>query len=224
MDAPDLDPAAHHRALAGLARIHRFSGTVDRLWKPLRALIWREQRRIRVLEVGCGGGDVLVGLARRAAFERLPIKFTATDRSEQALRRAADRWTDAGLATKRVRFERLDVLTDPLPADADVVLCSLFNHHFTRAQNVALLRKMADAARRRVLIEDLLRCRRGLMLAAVGARVLSRSPIVHTDAVRSVRAAFTMTEFDAVARDAGLDRFTVQPAWPCRFLFQWSPA
>ena len=47
-----------------------------------------------------------------------------------------------------VRFELADALRDPIPAGIDVVLCTLFLHHLTEADAVALLRKMREAARR----------------------------------------------------------------------------
>ena len=64
---------------------------------------------------------------------------------------------------------------------------------------------MAAAAKRTVVVNDLVRS--GLNLALVGAasRLLTRSPVVHTDAVLSVRAALTRTELVAMAKRAGLD-------------------
>jgi 2-polyprenyl-3-methyl-5-hydroxy-6-metoxy-1,4-benzoquinol methylase len=224
MDDPALDVGAHRRALVGLGRIHRLSGTVGRLWRHLREMVWVEQRGIRVLEIGTGGGDVLVGLARRAAFERMPIKFTATDMSEQALARAERLWYRHGLAEKQVRFEKLDVLADAVPDEADVVFCSLFMHHFSDEQAGVIVRKMVDAARRKVLIDDLRRTRRGLVAAATVPRLLTRSKVVHVDAVRSVRAAFRMGEFEAICREAGVNDVVIEPVWPARFLMTWSHA
>ena len=222
MDDPALDSAAHRRALAGLARIHRLSGTVPRLWRYLRELVRVEQRGIRVLEVGTGGGDVLAGLARRAAFERMPIKFAATDISEQALARARQLWLRHGLPEKQVRFEKVDVLRDPVPDEADIVFCSLFMHHFSDAQSVTIVRKLVDAARRKVLIDDLRRTRRGLLAAATVPRLLTLSSVVHVDAVRSVRAAYTIREFAEICCKAGVNAVTIKPVWPARFLMTWS--
>jgi hypothetical protein len=121
----------------------------------------------------------------------------------------------------KVAFFSLDALADSLPTDYDVLSCSLFLHHLEEAQAVDLLRRMAAAARRCVLIHDLRRGLAGFWLACVGTRLLSRCDVVHLDGPRSVRAAFTVAEAAALARQAGLEGAVVTPRWPCRFLLSW---
>jgi len=67
----------------------------------------------------------------------------------------------------------------------------------------------------------LVRTRFGYALAWAGGRLLTRSPIVHTDGPLSVRAAFTLDEFGTLAERAGLRGATFRRHWPQRFLFAW---
>jgi hypothetical protein len=60
-----------------------------------------------------------------------------------------------------------------------------------------------------------------LILAHVAARALTRSHVVHVDAPRSVRAAFTRSEVRGLASQAGLDGAHVIRRWPCRLLLIW---
>jgi hypothetical protein len=83
------------------------------------------------------------------------------------------------------------------------------------------LRRMADAAGRLVLVNDLCRGATGLALAHLACRLLTRSPVVHTDGPRSVAAAFTPTELAGLAAEAGLTGATVTRHWPCRMLLSW---
>jgi hypothetical protein len=80
---------------------------------------------------------------------------------------------------------------------------------------------MAQSAGRLVLVNDLRRSVVGLLLAHVGARILSTSEVVHTDGPRSVRAAFTREEVEALAGKAGLQGAKIERRWPCRFLLTW---
>jgi hypothetical protein len=80
---------------------------------------------------------------------------------------------------------------------------------------------MAAAATRAVGVTDLDRTRNGLALAWIGSRALSRSPIVHFDALASVRAAFTREEIAAIARAAGLAEVSARAAWPARWTMWW---
>src|SRR5204862_3015533 len=130
----------------------------------------------------------------------------------------------AANAEADLTFFPLDVFREPLPSDYDVITCSLFLHHLDEAQAVDLLRRLAAATRRLVLINDLARGPLGYTLAYFGTRVLSRSRVVHTDGPLSVRAAFTPNEAVALAWQAGVTGATVARRWPCRVLLVWVKA
>jgi len=103
----------------------------------------------------------------------------------------------------------------------DVVMCSLFLHHLERGQARTLLARMAEQARRLVLVNDLVRSPAGWLLAHVGTRLLSRSWVVHTDGPRSVAGALTTAELREVAAEAGLVGAEVAGRWPFRMLLTW---
>ena len=84
-----------------------------------------------------------------------------------------------------------------------------------------MLRRLSGAARRAVLVNDLERSAPGLLMAVVGTRALTRSPVVHYDGPWSVAAAFTCREALGLARAAGLKRARVTRCWPWRWLLSW---
>src|SRR5436305_8931277 len=189
MDRADLPAPLHEHALAGLARLNRWSGSDRILWPPIRRLTADiTERPLRLLDVACGAGDVIVALARRARRAGIAIDCHAVDISPTALDHARRRAAAAGVA---VAFARRDALADPLSGGFDVVTSSLFLHHLTDEQAVELSRRMAAATTRLLLVNDLRRARRGWLLAAAACRLLTRSPVVHVDGPRSVAAAFT---------------------------------
>ena len=120
--------------------------------------------------------------------------------------------------TTQVEFFELDALTDSLPDDYDVLVCSLFLHHLAEPEAIELLRRMSAAARHLVLVNDLRRTQWGYWLARFGCRLLTRSHIVHTDGPLSVAAAFTAEEALQLASRAGVADAAVSGHWPQRFL------
>jgi 2-polyprenyl-3-methyl-5-hydroxy-6-metoxy-1,4-benzoquinol methylase len=218
MDDPEIDHNQHHLALRGLSRINFCSNTSRTLWQPLCRLQQEIGAAVRVLDLACGGGDVICGLARISRHFGLPFEFAGCDKSVTAVEYAKQ---NALRVEANIEFFAADVLQDVLPVGFDVVMCSLFLHHLTELKSVVLLRKMSDAASRLVLINDLLRTRKGLMLAQVATRVLSSSPVVRYDGPRSVEGAYTCIEVEQLATLAGLKDATITPCWPERFLFTW---
>ncbi len=221
MDQPTIGEVEHRRALAGLARINWLSNSSGIFWPPLRQLADELDRPLRVLDVACGGGDVTISLAHRARRAGLAWEFAGCDMSAVALTVARDRADAAGLP---VTFMQLNVLESPLPDDFDAIICSLFLHHLDEPDAETLLRNMAGATRRMVLVNDLARSRCGYFLAQVVARIVSRSHVVHVDGPLSVAGAFTPDEAVALALRAGLAGATVRRRWPERFLLEWRRA
>src|SRR5207248_335807 len=127
MDQPSLEPGLHRHALHGLARINWLSGSDRILWKPLKALALEYPgRRLRLLDVASGGGDVPIRLWRRARRAGLDVEIHGGDISRTAVAHAQAQARNAGAD---VTFFQLDALDDNLPAGFDVVASSLFLHH-----------------------------------------------------------------------------------------------
>jgi SAM-dependent methyltransferase len=218
MDAPDMAGERHAAALEGLERINAWSGSARILWPELARLARNVGASIRVLDVAAGAGDVAIRLRRKARRAGLDIAIQGIDRSASAVAFAQER---ARKLNADIPFVVADALMEPLPVGYDVVMCSLFLHHLSDVEAEGFLRRAAAAARRLVLVNDLRRSSVGFLLAWVGSRVLSRSPIVHIDGPLSVRAAFTPAEVRDLARRAGLDGAVVKQRWPCRYLLTW---
>lgn len=222
MDDPQLDAARHRHALRGLARINMLSTSAAHVWRPLVQLARQQQlTKLRLLDVATGAGDIPIALWKRARRAGLDLEITAIDKSPQALEFAA---AAAARHGAEIRFETCDVLADELPADAyDAAVSSLFLHHLSNQQALELLRAMRRSARRLVVVNDLLRCTRGWLLAHLAARLFTTSDVVAVDAPLSVRAAFTLEEVRRLADEAQLDGAELTRRWPLRFLLSWQP-
>lgn len=220
MDEPTLDAAEHARALIGLARVNWWSRSAAIVRPTLRQLAadCSSERPLRLLDVACGGGDVTAAVARWTRDERLPVRVSACDISPTALDISRRRAESAGVS---IELFQHDLLREPLPAEFDVVMCSLFLHHLDEPDAVRVLRSMSEAATRAVLVNDLIRSRGGYWLAMLGTRLLTRSRIVHVDGPLSVAGALTPLEALRLCEQAGLHGASISRHWPQRFLLTW---
>lgn len=219
MDSPHLDERRHRRALDALKRINWISRSAAQLWADIRRVVLEgNNRKVRVLDVACGGGDVLLALEAVARRGGVALSVSGCDISPVAVARARERAAEVDSAA---RFFRLDALCEPLPGDADVIYNTLFLHHLEDADAISLLRRMADVARQMIVVQDLERSRVGYALAYFGVRVLTRSSVARVDGPLSVRAAFTAAEAVDLARRAGLAA-DVRHLWPYRYSLTWA--
>lgn len=219
MDDPSLDAPLHFQALEGLARINRWSGSASILWAPIQGLA-REtgERALRVLDIATGAGDIPIALWEKSRREGFFLEIHGCDKSPQAIEYARKRAQENGAT---VHFYRRDIIKEEIPPGYDILMSSLFLHHLSSEEALEFLRHMAGAARKMILVNDLVRCASGLVLAYLGTRFLTRSKVVHTDGVRSVQAAFNLQEIHRLARKAELTKTCVEGRWPSRFLLTW---
>lgn len=222
MDDPEIDPEVHRHALRGLSRVNAFSDAATPIARAIDEALPGDAavpERLSILDVATGSGDLPVRLASRLEAPGRTLELHACDISETALAATRERSAEAGVP---IETHQVDILRQPLP-EADIVTCALFLHHLTEAQVVHALAAMARAARRLLVVSDLQRTRSGLVMAAVATRLLTRSHVVHVDALRSVRAAFTIPELRELAAKAGLAGAVVEPIRPARMRLVWTP-
>jgi len=219
MDDPSLDIQLHRRALDGLARINHWSKSANIMWAPIQALA-REtgEKSFRILDIASGAGDIPIALWKMSRQAGFLLEIDGCDKSPQAIEYARER---AQQSSAQVHFYPQDIIDGKIPSGYDILMSSLFLHHLSDREALKLLCGMAEAAKKMILVNDLVRCASGIMLAYLGTRFLSRSQVVHMDGVRSVRAAFNIEEICGLAQRAGLTGAQVERRWPSRFLLTW---
>ena len=211
MDADDLAPDTYAAVLRDLARVN----TVTRARAPTLAFLGRvarkNRRRLRILDVGFGDGDMLraiAGWAKRAAVE---VELVGVDLNPRSAPAAA-RSTPADLAIDYRTGDYADFGDEGW----DVILSSLVAHHMTHNQLVAFLRFMDEQARAGWFVNDLHR----QPLAYLGYAVLSTlarwHPIVRHDGRLSVARSYRRRDWDALLVEAGVTGGRVFTAFPYR--------
>lgn len=219
MDDPDLPQDQHDHALRGLTTIHRFSGLVNRFWKALLPILEKTRQassaRLSVADVGCGDGYLLRQLSAKATAEGFDVQWIGYDFSATACKLAANKADAAGA---NIRFHQVDILEAELPEEVDVILNSLFLHHFETADVETILKRFRDATTQAFIVEDLRRTVLGYCLAWSCGRLLTRSPIVHYDGVVSVEGAFSIDEMQEILASANIHNTDICKRWPERFV------
>ena len=219
MDDPKIAPELHHEALAGLQRLNRWSGAEFHMARMLRQV--QDDlggRKLRVIDLATGSGDLPIGLDRRMRKAGRPFEFSGCDISPTAVAESSHR---AGDNERGSRFFVRDLLADGVPLGYDVIICSLFLHHLSDEQVVRLLASAKATNPAAIVISDLDRSKMNYRAVQLACKVLTSSPVVKFDGPASVRSAFTPPEISALARRAGLEGARVTRAFPARWLLTW---
>ena len=220
MDADNADPRELARALRFIRRINallRYNATMVKAVEAfIEALPGSRERRLTILDVAAGSGDLLAAVRRWSARVRRPLELIGLDRHATTLDLGAA--TDAAAAG--VRFLRADALVLPFDdASIDVVTSTLFIHHLPEDVAIAALAEMRRVARHGVIVADLLRDRRAYVWITLFT--LFASPMVKHDARASVAHAFTMDEARRLAAAAGMATAEIETTFGHRFMLRW---
>ena len=219
MDQPGVERRRHEHALRGLARVNALSRIAAGTWRPIGDLAARRGlRKMSICDLACGGGDVSLGLVRRAQAAGIDARLTGYDLSPTAIEHARRQAEKESLPAD---FVMRDLFAEPPEGPYDVAVCTLFLHHLDDARAVDLLSLMRRIARRLVVVNDLLRKPLGYAAAQVVCRMISTSDIVRLDGPQSVAAAFSLDEARRLAESAGLRHANLRRTWPFRFLLDW---
>jgi SAM-dependent methyltransferase len=200
-----VEPDEARRSLADIRFVNRWLGNRGRFVGAVLPYL-RSSPRPRLLDVGCGSGDVPVVLRRllrgRLAAAAVDIKLLHLQAAPRDLLRVV-----------------ADARTLPFaPGTFDVVTASLFLHHFEEHQLPDLLRSLYALARRALVVNDLRRARVPYLFGKLLFPVLFRSRVSVEDGLVSIRRSFREPELQAAFAAAGVPAVRIERNWPYRLL------
>jgi 2-polyprenyl-3-methyl-5-hydroxy-6-metoxy-1,4-benzoquinol methylase len=170
--------------------------------------------RLEVADIGCGGGDILKKVAAWGRQKDVNLKLTGVDANPFMLDYAAGKCA----SFPEINFRRYDVFSNGFKKQTyDIIICSLFCHHFNNRQLASMLRQLHSQARLAVVINDLHRHPLAYYSIKWLTIAFSRSYLVKNDAPLSVLRAFRRKELENILAEAGIREYSIKWHWAFRW-------
>lgn len=169
--------------------------------------------KVSIIDIGSGGGDTLRTVAAWLKKKNIKATLTGIDYNPVMVRYAA-----AHSQNPDITYIEADVLDPHLHLKADIVMCSLFCHHFAHDSLIALLHRMLSFADDRVIINDLHRHWFAYYSIKWLTAIFSKTYVVKHDGPLSVARALTQKDWINVLADAGITNYTIKWKWAFRWL------
>ena len=167
-----------------------------------------------ICDWGCGGGDGLKMLAMHFKEQDLQLNFIGIDATPSAVEFAQK----TNQAYKNLTFRCEDVLkADFKQEEFDVVISSLFTHHFEDEPWIELIKRMVHSSKKAVIINDLHRHPLAYYSIAILTQLFSKSPMVKHDSKVSVMRSFKKKELENLLQKAGVKNYNIKWMWAFRW-------
>ncbi|HLH12008.1 MAG TPA: methyltransferase domain-containing protein [Methylovirgula sp.] len=204
MDSDETDFETFRACLLDLAKVNRLT----RAYRPTLAFLERLRRsgRLapggtrRLLDVGCGSGDMLRKIDLWAQKRGLDIELVGIDLNPWSALTAKE-FASPG---RPIRFLAANAFDYRPSEPSDVIISSLFTHHLDDAAIIEFVLWMEREARLGWFVNDLRRHALPYHAFRFAARALALHPFVQHDGPVSIARAFSPEDWRALAARAGV--------------------
>lgn len=216
MDNLDCSGEVVHQTLRELDVINQWLGgntvTLDALKSVMRAL--SNQQSLTIADLGCGSGEMLKIIARLAKKQNRKVALTGIDANPSIIAYAQNH----ARTFPEIVFEATDVLSDSFrERKFDIVIATLFFHHFSTEQLVSLFSGLKKQTREAIIVNDIHRHPLAFYSIRWLTHLFSKSSMVRYDAPLSVLRAFRKQELKEILFKAGIERYSLTWKWAFRW-------
>ncbi len=187
--------------LRDIAKVNRWLLAYRPLLLWLNALdLTRFPEPVRILDVGCGYGDVLRRISQWAKARAIAVELTGIDLNPDTVVIAAQ----ATGTPSTIEWVQADVLRYVPAKPPHLVVSSLFTHHLTDAEVVRFVQWMEQWTLMGWFVGDLVRHPTPYRLFRLLSKGMRLHPFVQYDGPVSITRAFVPEDWRRVCNDAGL--------------------
>jgi 2-polyprenyl-3-methyl-5-hydroxy-6-metoxy-1,4-benzoquinol methylase len=216
MDDFSIDSPVLHDTLNKLSLINRWLGgdavTIDGLKKLL--INHPKSKKITILDLGCGSGETLRDVARFGKNSGYSFDLVGIDANKNVVEYAQN------LAGKNenIKFLKCNIFSEEFKhLEYDLVICSLFLHHFEEVQLTDILSAILAKTSIGILVNDLHRNSIAYFLFKSLSLFISNEMVVE-DGLTSIRRGFKYDELKQLSEKINS---IYHLSWKWAFRYQW---
>jgi 2-polyprenyl-3-methyl-5-hydroxy-6-metoxy-1,4-benzoquinol methylase len=205
-----------NQTLRELETVNRLLGGNGVTLSGLKELLKKkpDPGEITIVDWGCGGGDMLKLVADWGRKQNIRMRLIGVDANPNIIDFAVHNCQ----GYSEINFETVNVFSqDFRNRKFDIVLATLFTHHFTDDELVDLFRSVTRQIRVGVVINDIHRHWLAYYSIRLLTQIFSKSAMVKFDAPLSVLRAFKRRDWESVLAKAGIKNFTLMWKWAFRW-------
>lgn len=213
MDDLDVSGEVVNQTLRELNTINRLLGGNQISVSAFKKMA-KERQEISLADLGCGGGDIMVEMARWARKKKIKSRFVGVDANSNIVEYA----TENTEAYPEITYQPLNIFDAEFEnIKVDIIHCCLFTHHFLEEELIGLFKKFKAQAQVGVIINDLHRHPLAYWSIKVLTSLFSKSKMVRNDASVSVARGFKRSELVQILEEAGIENYSLTWKWAFRW-------
>ncbi|MCU0445163.1 MAG: methyltransferase domain-containing protein [Microscillaceae bacterium] len=173
-----------------------------------------DNQPISIIDLGSGGGDTLREVAQWARRSGRKVELIGLDANQFMIdyaQKKAQKYPE-------IQFQKQDIFAESFREQHyDIVICSLFCHHFGDDELIELFQNLKKQARIAFIINDLHRHWFAYYSIKWITWLFRGSYLVQNDAPLSVLRAFRKSELVDLLHKAGIKQFQIRWFWAFRW-------
>ena len=216
MDDFTMEGALFRDTLDKLEIINRFLGGNSVTINGLKNLLKNQSKNktITIVDLGCGNGDILRDVAKFGRKNNYSFNLIGIDANLAAIEYAKE----LSKEYSELSFKTIDILSEDFKKQSyDVVLCTLFLHHFKNKELISFLKTTTNKATIGVVVNDLHRHKLAYYLFKLIGFFI-KNKMVRQDGLTSVLRAFKRKDLENIAKEIKV-HFSIQWKWAFRYLW-----
>lgn len=218
MDDLELEGEELKKALKEIATVNKWLGgnkvTVTGVENLLQQI--KKTKTIRIIDVGCGNGDMCRALAMWGRKENRKLSVIGIDANAYTLKCAQE----LSYNFPEVSYREMDIFSEEFDhLSFDIAVSTLTMHHFDTETLQKLLGKMDENASIGIVINDLHRSAVAYRLYQLICSIFRTTKMFREDGLVSILRGFKKKELVQLSETLNFKKYTIR--WKWAFRYQW---
>ena len=213
MDRNTCSPVLLENTYRQFSIINKLLSQWKRIYKKELRPLLDQKKTYTLLDIGFGGGDVPVQIAKWAFRDRIKLKVTAIDPDQRAIDFAKKNYPEGVVHWRKCTSTDLVLEKEKY----DIVISNHLVHHLKNQELLKLLQEARELASLKVLFNDIERSDLGYSMFNLFSRAWFKDSFITEDGLTSIKRSFTLKELQELTT-AG---WYVERIFPFRLILKY---